>query len=87
MRKQLSCLVQDYEIGDPELGGWRPLPLDLFNKTSDVSRSSNIVNIREALKLTADELQQKDLRNAIEYIARAVSDRNSDYNKGGSLCS
>ena len=85
MRSQLLYSISNNEIGDPDLGGWRPLPIDLFNKTSDVSRSSNIVNIKKALWVNSRKIQEQNLREAIECIATTLSNRNR-WNKGGQFC-
>ena len=85
MENQFPYSIVNDVIGDPDLGGWRPLPLDLFNKTSNISRSSDIANIKKALQLNCYKIQEQHLREAIECIATKLSNHNSSDNEGGPL--
>ena len=51
--------------GDPELGGWRPLPSSYFRKRSAV----NVVDLWQGLQCLGFELRYRKLARAMAIIA------------------
>ena len=49
--------------GDPELGGWRPLPRHLYTRQEQV-----ILSLEEVIRLTAFRLHEFRLRKAVGIV-------------------
>jgi len=53
--------------GDPELGGWRPLPKCFYPRQEQV-----IPSLEEVVRITAFRLHEFQLRQAIEIVAHRL---------------
>jgi len=54
--------------GDPELGGWRPLPSSYYRNRSAI----NIIGLWQALQCLGFELRYRKLTRAMEIIANKL---------------
>ena len=54
--------------GDPELGGWRPLPKHLYKH-----RKLLTLSLEQALKVVAFRLHEFQLRQALGIVARRLA--------------
>ena len=54
--------------GDPELGGWRPLPKRLYTH-----QKHSVISLEEVLRLVAFRLHEFQLRKAIEIVAHRLA--------------
>ena len=54
--------------GDPELGGWRPLPKHFYTRQEQVTLS-----LREVLRLIAFRLHEFQLRQAVGIVAQRLA--------------
>ena len=61
-------LQPDEAPGDPELGGWRPLPKHLYKHQKLLTLS-----LEQALKVVAFRLHEFQLRQAIRIVARRLA--------------
>ena len=53
--------------GDPELGGWRPLPKHLFKHQKLLGLS-----LKEVISIVAFRLHEFQLRHAVEIVAKRL---------------
>ena len=54
--------------GDPELGGWRPLPKDFFRKLSPLPVSSCTMSLEQAVRLINFEFRYLRLLRAVQKV-------------------
>ena len=54
--------------GDPELGGWRPLPKRFYTRQEQV-----ILSLEEVIRLTAFRLHEFQLRQAVAIVAQRLA--------------
>jgi len=54
--------------GDPELGGWRPLPKCLYTHQEQV-----ILALEEVVRITAFRLHEFQLRQAVAIVAQRLA--------------
>lgn len=55
--------------GDPELGGWRPLPVEVPAAIEPQAGSMASLSVREAVNLVARRLRNLSLRRAVGAVA------------------
>lgn len=60
-------------VGDPELGGWRPLPKSFFRKSSDLSMHALTISLQEAIQAVAFKVRYLCLHRAISALASRFS--------------
>ncbi len=58
--------------GDPELGGWRPLPSSFFRNNSAI----HVITLWQALQCIGFELRHRELKRAVEAIGNKLSQNN-----------
>jgi len=61
-------LFSDEFPGDPELGGWRPLPKRFYTCQEQV-----ILSLKEVVRLTAFRLNEFQVRQAIGIMAQRLT--------------
>ena len=61
-------LLQGEFPGDPELGGWRPLPKQLYKRQQQLTLS-----LEEVVRLVAFRLHEFQLRQAIGIVAQRLA--------------
>ena len=69
----LLSTEQDDAPGDPELGGWRPLPKDFFSK--QIQKRIVVIlpiNLKHAVNSIAFQMRYLNLTNALENIAKKL---------------
>ncbi len=54
--------------GDPELGGWRPLPRRFY-----ICQEQLILSLEEVVRLTAFRLHEFQLRQAVGIVAQRLA--------------
>ena len=54
--------------GDPELGGWRPLPKRFYTRQEQV-----ILSLEEVVRMTAFRLHEFQLRQAVAIVAQRLA--------------
>ncbi len=54
--------------GDPELGGWRPLPRRFYTRQEQI-----ILSLEEVLRLVAFRLHEFQLRQAVGIVAQRLA--------------
>ncbi len=54
--------------GDPELGGWRPLPKRFYTRQKQL-----ILSLEEVVRLTAFRLHEFQLRQAVGIVAERLT--------------
>lgn len=54
--------------GDPELGGWRPLPKRLYTRQEQV-----VLSLKEMVRLIAFRLHEFQLRQAVGIVAQRLA--------------
>jgi hypothetical protein len=59
--------------GDPELGGWRPLPKNFFRKTNVLSVYAPTLNLKEAIKTVAFNIRYLCLHRAVSALGARLS--------------
>ncbi len=69
--------------GDPELGGWRPLPKSLFRKRASLTVPSVMMNLEQAVKLVGFMVQYLNLKRAVEALATGFTPSSPWLMKGG----
>lgn len=55
--------------GDPELGGWRPLPKSFFRKSTVLSIASSTTTLEEAVQAVASKVRYLCLHRATKALA------------------
>jgi len=73
--------------GDPELGGWRPLPKSFFKKPAFLAIVSYAVSLEQAIQLIAFSVRYLCLSRALNALAIGLSKNKSNFIKGGGRCS
>lgn len=69
--------------GDPELGGWRPLPKGLFGVQTTLSVPSFSISLEEAVKLVGFKVKYNRLKRAVEALASRFAQSPGRLRKGG----
>lgn len=69
--------------GDPELGGWRPLPKNFFRKSDPLSFPALTISLKQAIQLTSFKVRYLRLRRAIETVVIGLSRKENSAMKGG----
>ena len=54
--------------GDPELGGWRPLPKRFYTRQEQL-----ILSLEEVVRITAFRLHEFQLRQAVAIVAQRLA--------------
>ena len=54
--------------GDPELGGWRPLPRRFYTRQEQI-----ILSLEEVVRLVAFRLHEFQLRQAVTIVAQRLA--------------
>jgi len=54
--------------GDPELGGWRPLPQDMFRKQAILSLPVSAISLEQAVHLINFEVRYLRLLRAVQKV-------------------
>jgi hypothetical protein len=73
--------------GDPELGGWRPLPKSLFQKRTCLSVPPVHMSLEQAVHLINFEFHYLRLLRAIEKVTIGLLQAQNIFTKGGMQCS
>lgn len=55
-------------VGDPELGGWRPLPKHFYTRQERV-----VLSLEEVVRLIAFRLHEFQLRQAVAIVAQRLA--------------
>lgn len=58
--------------GDPDLGGWRPLPPHFFTSSS-VTVAALGLSLEEAVRVVAARIARFQVRQAIEIVAQRLA--------------
>ena len=69
--------------GDPELGGWRPLPKCLFHKQTSLGILSAVITLDQAVAMVGFAVQYVNLRRAIKALAIDLALSPHYFVKGG----
>lgn len=69
--------------GDPELGGWRPLPKNFFRKSNRLPFPAPIISLKQAIQLIRFKVRYLCLRRAIETVVTDLQRRENSTMKGG----
>ena len=69
--------------GDPELGGWRPLPKSLFRHQVSLGVPSPAISLEQAVALVGFAVQYLNLRRAIRALAIQLAESPYSLGKGG----
>lgn len=73
--------------GDPELGGWRPLPKQLFRKLGCLSVSPVPMSLEQAVQLINFEVRYLRLLRAVQKVTFDILQARNNFMKGGIQCS
>jgi len=73
--------------GDPELGGWRPLPKSLFQKLPPLPSPSLTISLEQAIYVINFEFRYLRLLRAVEKVAIGLLQAQNVFTKGGMQCS
>lgn len=73
--------------GDPELGGWRPLPKNFFRKQVSLSFPGSTISLEQAVQLINFEFRYLRLLRAVQKVAIGLLQTQSNFVKGGVRCS
>ena len=73
--------------GDPELGGWRPLPKKLFRKLGYLSFSPVPMSLAQAVQLINFEVRYLRLLRAVQKVIFDILQAQNNFMKGGIQCS
>ena len=73
--------------GDPELGGWRPLPKSLFPKLACLSVPPVNMSLEQAIHVINFEFRYLRLLRAVEKVAIGLLQAQNTFTKGGVQCS
>ena len=77
-------LVNGEAIGDPELGGWRPLPRRIFlDRNHEMTSASILMNIEDAVAAINFQVHYKNLKRAIGVLAEKLALAPHSFIKGG----
>ena len=76
-------LAEGEAPGDPELGGWRPLPKSLFLKPASLAVPSISMNLEQAVAVVGFMVQYLNLARAIEALASDLARSPHCLIKGG----
>lgn len=68
---RINCLpfIPGDVRGDPELGGWRPLPRSYYGK---YLATLNTIGLEQALQCLGFELRYRQLKRGMEIMANAL---------------
>lgn len=73
--------------GDPELGGWRPLPRDFFRKQALLSLPLSAISLEQAVQLINFEVRYLRLLRAVQRVTFGLLQTQNSFAKGGMQCS
>lgn len=77
-------LVYGEVIGDPELGGWRPLPRCIFvDNNHEMTSTAILMNIEDAVASINFLVHYKNLKRAIGVLAEKLALAPHSFIKGG----
>ena len=69
--------------GDPELGGWRPLPKSLLQKIAPLALPSPTMSLEQAVHLINFEVRYLRLLTAVQKIAIGLLQTQNSFAEGG----
>ncbi|MBA7486647.1 hypothetical protein ES707_22208 [subsurface metagenome] len=69
--------------GDPELGGWRPLPKAFFRKQALLSLPVSAISLEQAIQLTNFEVRYLRLLRAVQRVTFDFLQTQNSFAKGG----
>ena len=73
--------------GDPELGGWRPLPKDFFRNQNPLSFPVSAISLEQAIHVINFEVRYLRLLRAIQKVTFDLLQTQNNFTKGGIQCS
>jgi hypothetical protein len=69
--------------GDPELGGWRPLPKDFFRKQALLSLPASAFSLEQAVHLINFEVRYLRLLRAVQRVTFDLLQTRNSFAEGG----
>ena len=73
--------------GDPELGGWRPLPRDFFRKQALLSLPVSAISLEQAVHLINFEVRYLRLLRAVQRVTIGLLQARNSFAKEEVQCS
>jgi hypothetical protein len=85
MYKNFVVLTPGEAAGDPELGGWRPLPKRFFQKLSPLSFPVSSISLEQAVHLINFEVRYLRLLRAVQRVTFNLLQTQNSFAEGGSV--
>ena len=73
--------------GDPELGGWRPLPKEFFAKKAPLPAPDSAISLEQAVQLINFEFRYLRLLRAVHKVTFGLLQTQDNFMKGVVQCS
>lgn len=87
MYKTFIPLAHGEAPGDPELGGWRPLPKNFFCKQAPLPFPVSAISLEQAVQLINFEFRYLRLLRAVQKVTFDLLQTQNNFTKGGMQCS
>jgi len=83
-----DCFIvfSDEIRGDPELGGWRPLPKNFFRKEATLPPLAPVISLEQGVALVNFEFRYLRLLRAVQKVAIGLLQTQSIFTKRGMQC-
>lgn len=85
MYKTFIPLAPGEAPGDPELGGWRPLPKNFFRKQAPLPFLVSAISLEQAIQVINFEFRYLRLLRAVQNVAIGLLQTQNSFIKGGAV--